>query len=100
MKTDCTYYFIGQNSEAAAIVASLREVIHSQAQEIEALNNKLKETLAQNNEVRSPCICVFSDLLTMSCLQLKNKQSQPQEIDALNEKLKAFAAQVNEVRTS
>ena len=43
---------IGQNAEAAALVASLRDVIQKQAEEIEALQIKLKELSTAAEEVR------------------------------------------------
>lgn len=42
---------IGQNAETATLVASLREVIQKQAQDIESLQSKLKELSTQSEEV-------------------------------------------------
>jgi hypothetical protein len=41
----------GQNAESAMLVASLRDVIRNQAQEIEALERKVKESSIGGNEV-------------------------------------------------
>lgn len=41
----------GQNVESTMLVASLREVIRNQAQEIESLQNKVKEFSTIANEV-------------------------------------------------
>lgn len=52
----------GQNAETAMLIASLRDVIRSQAQQIEALQNQLEETNSGADEVRSQHAigCVFA----------------------------------------
>jgi hypothetical protein len=44
--------FTGQSAESAVLVASLRDVIRTQAQEIEALQRKMNESSTGGNEVR------------------------------------------------
>ena len=44
--------FSGQNAEAAALIASLREMVQAQAHEIEALKAKLSGAASSQNEVR------------------------------------------------
>jgi intracellular protein transport protein USO1 len=45
----------GQNAETATLVASLREVIQTQATEIETLRKQLKELSTASQEVRLFC---------------------------------------------
>lgn len=54
---------LGQNAESAMLVASLRDVIHNQAQEIERLQNKLQaKTSSDGDEVRSMSFMVVVSL--------------------------------------
>ena len=43
---------VGQNAETLALVASLRETVQRQAQELEALQSKLNELSTKAAEVR------------------------------------------------
>ena len=71
----------GQNAEAAALVASLKEVIRSQAQEIEELKNKLKAASAQKDEV-----CPFFEIhicnILKTQLQLEGIRAQLANVQA------------------
>ena len=42
----------GQNAETAMLVASLKQTVSRQSQEIESLQNKLKEASSRDDEVR------------------------------------------------
>ena len=50
--SDAIFVFPGQNAEAAALIASLREMVQAQAHEIEALKAKLSGAASSQNEVR------------------------------------------------
>ncbi len=60
----------GQNAETATLVASLREVIQSQAAEIEALQRKLKEVEVAASEVGFPLALHLPSLFSSFSLSL------------------------------
>lgn len=52
--------FEGQSAESAMLVASLRDVIRNQAQEIESLERRVKELSTDVSDVRQPILMYFA----------------------------------------
>lgn len=76
----CTHGFsAGQNAETAQLVASLRGVIQTQAQEIETLKSKLAELSKHKDEVRN-VICVVKVCSLIETLQVEELRKQVSHI--------------------
>ncbi|KAG6827281.1 hypothetical protein H0H92_012490 [Tricholoma furcatifolium] len=74
----------GQNAEAAILVASLRDMIRSQSQEIETLQRKFKElTAAKDNEVAVLKAQAESLSSELAQAQEKQKETEKEQEDLL-----------------
>jgi hypothetical protein len=72
---------IGPSAESAMLINSLKDVIRSQVQEIDALQLRLKELSATEAQVRSYG-CIRMLLLTMMDRQLADSEARVVELEA------------------
>ncbi|KAG6898006.1 hypothetical protein C0992_007495 [Termitomyces sp. T32_za158] len=94
----------GQNAESAILVASLRDMIRSQSQEIEALQHKVKKlTTAKDEEVA--VVKAQVDALTLELRQAEEKQKDTEKeqedllvlLDEMTSKRKRDKAKLKEL---
>ncbi|KAI0821292.1 p115 like vesicle tethering protein [Irpex lacteus] len=83
----------GQNAETATLVASLREVIQSQAAEIEALQRKLKEVEVAASETET-----LRTQLTSLTSELSESKQKVQEVEKEQEDLLVLLDELNSKR--
>ncbi|PSS32164.1 hypothetical protein PHLCEN_2v2072 [Hermanssonia centrifuga] len=73
----------GQNAETATLVASLREVIQRQAQDIESLQSKLKELSTQSEEIEALRTQIASVQEELAEAQEKRQEVEKEQEDLL-----------------